>query len=64
MFVYLGIVRVRLRDFWNLTGMAAAGTMTQFLKNLGMMGGLLMIAVHGPGRWALSGRSPRQSMRR
>jgi uncharacterized membrane protein YphA (DoxX/SURF4 family) len=23
------------------------------LKNLGMMGGLLMVAVYGPGRWAL-----------
>ena len=57
MFVYLGIVSVRLHDFWNLTGMAAGGTMTQFFKNLGMMGGLLMIAVYGPGRWALSRRS-------
>jgi len=57
MFVYLGIVSVRLHDFWNLTGMAAAGTMTQFFKNLGMVGGLLMIAVYGPGRWLL-GRRP------
>lgn len=53
MFVYLGIVSVRLHGFWHMTGMAAAGTETQFFKNLGMMGGLLMIAVYGPGRWAL-----------
>lgn len=53
MFVYLGIVSVRLHDFWHMTGMAAAGTETQFFKNLGMMGGLLMIAVYGPGRWVL-----------
>jgi putative oxidoreductase len=53
MFVYLGIVSVRLHDFWNQSGMAAGVGMTQFFKNLGMMGGLLMIAVYGPGRWAL-----------
>lgn len=53
MFVYLGIVSVRLHGFWHMTGMAAAGTETQFFKNLGIMGGLLMIAVYGPGRWAL-----------
>jgi putative oxidoreductase len=53
MFVYLGIVSVRLHDFWNMTGNAAAGTMTQFFKNLGMMGGLLMIAVYGAGSWSL-----------
>jgi uncharacterized membrane protein YphA (DoxX/SURF4 family) len=26
---------------------------TQFFKNLGMMGGLLMIAVYGPGLWTI-----------
>ena len=59
MFVYLGIVSVRLHDFWNLSGMAAAGTQTQFFKNLGMMGGLLMVAVYGAGAWSLDARSSR-----
>lgn len=27
---------------------------TQFNKNLGIIGGLMMIAAYGPGRWALS----------
>lgn len=53
MFVYLGIVSVRLHGFWHMTGMAAAGNEGQFFKNLGMMGCLLMIAVYGPGRWAV-----------
>ncbi|HWH04567.1 MAG TPA: DoxX family protein [Gemmatimonadales bacterium] len=52
MFVYLGIVSVRLHDFWNQTGMTAGLNTGQFFKNLGMMGCLLMIAVYGPGRWA------------
>ena len=53
MFVYLGIVSVRLHDFWNMTGMSAGLNTGQFFKNMGMMGCLLMIAVYGPGTWAL-----------
>ena len=56
MFVYLGIVSVRLHGFWHMTGMAAGGNETHFFKNLGMMGCLLMIAVYGPGRWAMDAR--------
>lgn len=53
MFVYLGIVSVRLHDFWNQTGGTSGASQTQFFKNLGIMGGLLMIAVYGPGTWSL-----------
>ena len=53
LFVYLGIVSVTLHDFWNQTGMAAGGNMTQFFKNVGMMGGLLMVAAYGAGTWSL-----------
>lgn len=53
MCVYLGIVSVRLHGFWHMTGMAAGVNETHFFKNLGMMGGLLMIAVYGPGRWVV-----------
>jgi putative oxidoreductase len=53
MFVYLGIVSIRLHGFWHMAGMSAGTNETHFFKNLGMMGCLLMIAVYGPGRWAL-----------
>jgi putative oxidoreductase len=52
MFVYLGIVSVRLHDFWNRGG-ASSMSATEFFKNLGIMGGLLMIAAYGPGVWLL-----------
>ena len=57
MFVYLGIVSVRLHAFWNQTGMSADSTQATFFRNLGMMGCLLMIAVYGPGLWSLDHRS-------
>src|SRR5215469_16672759 len=52
MFIYLGVVSVLLHNFWAAQGASAGGMQTQFLKNLGIMGGLLMIAAHGPGRWS------------
>jgi putative oxidoreductase len=60
MFVYLGIVSAMLHNFWAASGMSAAMGQTQFLKNLGIMGGLLMIAAYGPGRWALDARTQSQ----
>jgi putative oxidoreductase len=56
MFVYLGIVSVRMHAFWAQTGMPAAQNETHFFKNLGMMGGLLMIAVYGAGAWSIDAR--------
>lgn len=53
MFVYLGMVSVLLHNFWAQHGASAGGMQTQFLKNVGIMGGLLMIAACGPGKWSL-----------
>jgi putative oxidoreductase len=46
MAVYLVPVTLYCHDFFG----------TQFNKNLGIIGGLMMIAAYGPGRWALSPR--------
>ena len=53
MFLYLGTVSVLLHNFWAQQGASAGGMQTQFLKNIGIMGGLLMIAASGPGKWSL-----------
>jgi putative oxidoreductase len=53
MFLYLGMVSVLLHNFWALHGGSAGGMQTQFLKNVAIMGGLLMISASGPGKWSL-----------
>lgn len=54
LFVYLGIVSVRLHAFWFQSGDIASANAGEFFKNLGMMSGLLLLALHGGGRWAIT----------
>jgi len=42
--------------FWDMEGPARAANQVQALKNLSIMGALLMIAAHGAGRFSLDGR--------
>jgi putative oxidoreductase len=42
--------------FWNMVDPERSANMTQFLKNLAIMGGLLLLAVSGPGRFSVDGR--------
>ncbi len=61
MCLYLGAVSVMLHNFWSVTSeMSRGGMQTQFLKNVGIMGGLLMIAAYGAGRWAVDSKLSRQ----
>ncbi len=59
MFLYLAAVSVMLNNFWRYTGDRAASNQTEFMKNIGIMGGLLMIAAYGAGRWSVDARRGR-----
>ena len=39
-------INVNLHDFWNYTGMEGAHEMQNFIKNLGILGGLLVLAAY------------------
>ena len=43
-------------DFWNMEGAAFAANQTQALKNLSIMGALLLIVAAGSGSFSLDGR--------
>jgi len=53
MFLYLTMVTVLFHNYWAFSGGLAGAQETHFRKNLAIMGGLLMIAAQGPGRWSL-----------
>jgi len=53
MFAYLVAVSVLLHPFWSAPPSSAGMLQTHFLKNMGIAGGLLMVAAFGPGRWKL-----------
>lgn len=39
--------------FWNFDGAERLPQMVNFLKNWALVGGLLLLVAHGPGRWSL-----------
>ncbi|HEX2655549.1 MAG TPA: DoxX family protein [Xanthobacteraceae bacterium] len=45
--------------FWTMQDAARAQNMTQALKNLSIIGGFLMLAVAGPGRFSIDGARER-----
>lgn len=53
MFLYLTMVTVFFHNYWAFSGQLAGSQETHFRKNLAIMGGLLIIAAQGPGRWSL-----------
>jgi putative oxidoreductase len=48
---YILIINVTLHDFWNFEGMVAGHEMQNFIKNLGILAGLLVLA--GVSAWRM-----------
>jgi len=53
MFVYMIGVTMLFHNYWAVSGSLAGQQETHFRKNLAIMGGLLILAYSGPGRWSL-----------
>jgi putative oxidoreductase len=57
MAIYLTTVTLIFHNFWTITSEMARATMfMHFQKNLGLIGGLLMVAALGPGAWAIGNK--------
>ena len=53
MFLYMIPLTLLFHNYWAASGMLAGTQETHFRKNLAIMGGLLMLAYAGPGRWSV-----------
>jgi putative oxidoreductase len=53
MFGYMIVLTLTFHNYWAFSGNFAELQETHFRKNLAIMGGLLMLAYSGPGRWSL-----------
>lgn len=51
--VFLILATLFFHDFWTFEGAARQMQQIQFMKNLGLLGGLLLVAANGPGEWSL-----------
>ena len=56
MFLYMIPLTLLFHNYWAASGMLAGTQETHFRKNLAIMGGLLILAYAGPGKWALGER--------
>lgn len=52
-FLYLIPVTLLFHNFWAVQGMARVDSQAHFIKNLAIMGGLLLLASNGAGRYSL-----------
>jgi putative oxidoreductase len=48
--LYILVINFLMHDFWHFTGMEATHELQNFIKNLGILAGLLVIAGHSPVR--------------
>lgn len=64
MFLYTTAVTVIFHNYWAATGMMAGMQETHFRKNLAIIGGLLVLAYSGPGKWSLGENKEGPEIRR
>lgn len=50
--IFTGLAAVLFHNFWTMSGPEAMSNQIQFLKNLSIMGGMLMVVAFGPGRYS------------
>ena len=56
LFAFLIPTTLIFHDFWALEGAERKMQMVNFMKNLSVMGGLLMVVAFGPGRYSLDAK--------
>jgi putative oxidoreductase len=54
--IFVLVATFAFHDFWNMTGPARSANATNFYKNLGLIGGLLVLIGTGPGRYSVDRR--------
>jgi putative oxidoreductase len=62
MFWYTTAVTVLFHNYWAAGETMAGMQETHFRKNLAIMGGLLVLAYAGPGKWALGEHAARRNL--
>jgi putative oxidoreductase len=55
--VFLVLATYFFHNFWKLTGKEQQEQMIEFLKNLGLMGAMLLVIANGPGPLSLDSKS-------
>ncbi len=54
------VICLYMHDFWNVyEGTSQQHEMQNFIKNLGIVAGLLLLAAHGASRWSLDAKAGR-----
>ena len=59
LFILLIPTTLLFHNFWAMEGAEAKTQMVNFMKNLAIMGGLLLLYAHGPGRYSVDARMRR-----
>jgi putative oxidoreductase len=54
--IYVAIATGLAHEFWTMEGAARGGNQANFYKNLAIIGGYLMLAIHGGGAYSVDGR--------